>query len=353
MIPLVRPSLPPLKNFHTRMAAANASGKLANFGPIFDETVKALARASGRWELPVSNGTTALQLAVMSAFPPGSRILIPDFTHVGTLQAVVAAGCVPVLAPVDRRTWTLSESFAHCLGSSSYDGFIVVSPFGYRVDFEHYDHVAKIVGKPVVYDLAGAWGLPVHTRAPVSYSLHATKNFSCGEGGIVSFASEDCWEAARVISNFGTLPDRCVATPLANNMKVDEMKCAVIMEYMEQPEIIAARIQRKKDLIYGYQRNLEKHCVPHDLAQNAAPSLCVLGGLNAALLGAEAQRRGVEVKPYYVLLSDMPGLRDIRRAGVSSPFFRTCMALPSDVTTLEAETVVLTVLEVLGARVGH
>lgn len=344
MIPLVRPLFPNEANILMNFSESLMSGAISNFGPCFNKVVAKLHEINGRHNLPCVTGTHAIELAVKAHFKRGSRIVIPDYTHVGTLQAVVSAGCEPILAPVSKATWTLNESFIHCIPESEYDGFIVVSPFGYRVNFEGYDYMSQAMGKPVIYDLAGAWGMAIDTENTVCFSLHGTKNLSCGEGGIVSFAKEEDFIRAKRLSNFDTLPDRTVASPYGNNLKPDELKCAVLLAHLDAPLPVAERIGFKRALIDYYQTELKSLCIPHDLhIGNTAPSLCVLSGLNAEFLERMSVEVGVTMKQYYPLLSSMAGLEDVRRFGKSSQFFRTCIALPSDVSWEEAEKVVETI----------
>lgn len=348
MIPLVRPVLPHLAEVHSFFAKSIESGQLSNFGPCYEMLLTRLKIRTGMYALPVSTGTAAIQIAIQTHFNRGARIAIPDYTHVGTLQAVVAAGCIPVLFPVDRFTWTLDLNAVH-KDMRSLDGIISVSPFGYTVDIPQYDEYAKKNKKILIYDFAGGWGLPVKTLNTVCYSLHATKNFSCGEGGIVCFQRKTDFLEAKRLTNFDTLPDRTVNSQYGNNLKPDELKCAIVLAHLNAENEVLIRGDKKKHLIQFYQSELRDLCVPHDLASRGAPSLCVLGGMNAELIEAKCSQHGFMAKRYYPLLSEMGGLEEIERHGSSGPFFRTCLALPSDVSLNEAVQVVQAVKRILKA----
>lgn len=357
MQPLVKPVFPDMLKVSAHFQKSLDSGQISNFGHCFNEACKRLDDINGRFNLLCATGTAAIQLAVQATFKRGDRILMPDFTHVGTLQAVLAAGCEPVLVPVSRATWVLNESFIHCVPDDQYEGFIVVSPFGYRVNFESFDILSEAIDKPVIYDLAGAWGMAVDTLNPVCFSLHGTKNFSCGEGGIVSFTSAIAAQETKRMMNFGTLPDRTVETPYANNLKPDELKCAVVLAHLDDHEAVISRITRKRMLIDYYQMALGEVCIQHNLHHgNAAPSLCVLAGLPAEHIEQQAIECGFVAKLYYPLLTHMAGLETVKRFGASSPYFRTCLALPSDVDDEGAEFVVKRLkglLRVLGATTSQ
>lgn len=346
MIPLVRPLFPPIEDISKFFSQSLETGLLSNFGPCYDMLVNRLKIRTGMYTLPVATGTAAIQLAIQTHFNRGARIAIPDYTHIGTLQAVIAAGCIPVMFPVERHTWTLDLNAVQ-QDIRSLEGCVVVSPFGYGVNTERYDTFAKENKKILIYDFAGAWGTPVRTHHTVCYSLHATKNFSCGEGGLILFHRKVDFHEARRLSNFDTLPDRTVNSEFGSNLKMDEMKCAVVLAHLEREDRILSRIQAKRDLLRLYQSELKALCLHDPPWVGGAPSLCVLGGMKADLIEERSSVQGFVAKKYYPLLSHMQGLEDIERQGCSGPYFQTCLALPSDATVEEAERVVQAVKRIL------
>jgi perosamine synthetase len=62
-----------------------------------------------KFGIAVSNGTTALQVAVgCLGLKPGDLVIIPTFTIISCALAVIYNGGIPVLADCDPRTWCLS-----------------------------------------------------------------------------------------------------------------------------------------------------------------------------------------------------------------------------------------------------
>lgn len=343
MIPIVRPNFPPLKNIIKHFEASHELGKYTNFGPAFEAVVERLNKLFRKQCLPVSNGTTAIQVAVQTEFPRGSRVLLPDFTHIGTLNAVISAGMRPILAPVDDTLWTLSPNFLEH-HREDYDAFVVVSPFGYEVKTKLYDEISDRYGKPVVYDFAGGMPMGESTPHPVCWSLHATKNVPIGEGGIVAFSTTSAWARAKQISFFDTMPNRLAASPYGGNHKMEEWKCATLLAQLDRWTEIMDGVMEKTQLIHYYQRELAELCTPHHLHQNGYPSFCVLAGFSEAKrMEEEGPAYDVELKRYYPLLTKMLFLDKVKRLGVSSEKFSTCVALPANVDENEVSTVISTI----------
>jgi dTDP-4-amino-4,6-dideoxygalactose transaminase len=350
LIPLVRPKWPDMGIVDHYLQSSRGSNVMSNQGPAWNACVQVLNEKTGKFCLPVQNGTVAITLALQTRFQRGARIAIPDFTHAGTLQAVIAAGMKPVLAPVEKDTWALNVAVLDG-NKQHFDGAIAVSPFGYWLDFARYEEFSRARRIPLIYDLAGAWGMPTHhTKQPVTFSFHATKNLSCGEGGVVCFDDQDEWERARKLSNFHTLPDRTIGSLNGSNYKIDEFKAAIICAQLENDSWLKERIERKRLCIDFYQSFLHDSCLPHSLHSHpdAAPSLCVLGGLPAKSLETLGPARGVTMKQYYILLSRMDCIKDqLRSIGTSSEYFTTCCALPSDATDEELDKTVDVVRKLL------
>ena len=61
--------------------------------------------------IAVSNGTTALQVAVRCLdLHPGDEVILPTFTIISCAGAVVRAGAVPVVVDCDPLTWNTDAS---------------------------------------------------------------------------------------------------------------------------------------------------------------------------------------------------------------------------------------------------
>lgn len=332
--------MPPDDRAATYLQASRNARQFANFGPCHYRAVDRLQTLLGGYPILTSTGTAAIEIALRSlGLAPRARVLIPDFTHVGTLTAIVRAGLIPVLSAVDKETWTLSpKRTARAFAAGLFDAAVVVNPFGYGVDFA--DWTASNV--PIVYDFAGAWGNhPAMALAPVCYSLHATKNLGIGEGGIIWYPRTmgSHSERARRLTNFDINLDRSIGSMAGGNAKLDELRCAYLLAALEPAhlEAVAYRISAKRATLRTYLSMLPSAVLT---AEAVAPSLCVLGNLPAAELEAATEAQGCAFRLYYPLLSRMPALRSVMRISESGDEMTRCCALPSDVDIHEIAKVV-------------
>ena len=82
-----------------------------------------------RYGIAVSNGTTALQIAVrLLDLQPGDEVIMPTFTIISCAQAITYCGGKPVLVDSNPKNWQ-SATVSDCLctgddGECRHDDFI-------------------------------------------------------------------------------------------------------------------------------------------------------------------------------------------------------------------------------------
>lgn len=85
------------------------SGWVSSDGPQVSEFEKKLSKKIGlKHGIAVSNGTAALEIALKSLnLKKGDEVMIPNFTIVSTLLAVIRNGLVPVLIDCKIEDWNM------------------------------------------------------------------------------------------------------------------------------------------------------------------------------------------------------------------------------------------------------
>src|SRR5205807_5001572 len=71
----------------------------------FEEAVHRAVDAGPRSTVAVSTGHAALHLAmIITGAGPGTEVVVPAFTHLADVQAIVAVGAEPVFCDIDPLT---------------------------------------------------------------------------------------------------------------------------------------------------------------------------------------------------------------------------------------------------------
>ncbi len=114
-----------------------------------------------------NSGTAALHLA-LEAFklPPGSEVLVPDFTFIACARAVTMAGLKPVFVDCDERL--LMDLDNGALVEHNQEAIMVVHVYGRKFDVDelHQFYDPEPAPPPkIIEDLAEAHGVKPHPRS--------------------------------------------------------------------------------------------------------------------------------------------------------------------------------------------
>ncbi len=260
-IPLMRPRLPHAASIFPYLEEIDRNRWYSNSGPLehlFEARLASYFDIAESQVICVSNCTLGLEIALrMTARYRSGYCLMPSFTFVATAHAAVSAGLEPYFLDVDRNTWALDpDAIQDRL--SKIEGQIAavmpVAPFGASSDLGRWTAFARKTGIPVVLDAAASFDKAGGDRIPLVLSLHATKAFGIGEGGVVLCKNEDLANNIRAGRNFGFLEGRS-ANLTGTNAKLSEYSAAVglaaLDHWKETRQEFLAVAQRYSDIFSG------------------------------------------------------------------------------------------------------
>lgn len=222
------------------LKAIDASRTYSNFGPLVSALEDRLATRFGVTAAAVAtvtNGTVGLTLALNAlGARPGTLCVMPAWTFVASAHAATMAGMIPYFVDVDAATWAIDpETIAGVLSSAPgvVGAVMPVVPFGRPIDIAAWERFRSRTGVPVVIDAATAFDTLSPGTIPAVISLHATKVFGVGEGGLVISRDTALIQDVRHRSNFGFAGTREAATA-AGNGKLSEYHAAVGLAALDE-----------------------------------------------------------------------------------------------------------------------
>lgn len=225
----------------------------------------------------VSSGTAALHVALAALEVAGGEVVVPALTMNATAHAVLQAGATPVFADIDIDTFTLDpRRTAQVIGPRT-TALLPVHLHGLPADTSALSALADDHALPMVEDAAQAHGATVEGRTTGAlgtlgcFSLHPSKNLpTCGEGGLVTTASDALYEAVLGLRNFGERPPKKTRTYIAHlpggNARLGPIEAAFTRRQLRRlPEYA---IERDKNVIAFLHRidflpGLRSPVVPH------------------------------------------------------------------------------------------
>ena len=257
-LPLIDPNPPRLSQLGDDLARVEASGVYSNNGP----EVRALEADATRrlWNghgatLAVNNATIGLMIALRDAAgpnpQPGALCLMPALTFAATAQAAIWAGLTPLVCDIDPSDWSAAAAHEDDLLDRYAGKVAVVMPyatFGNAIDLDRYDRLRVRHGVGVVVDAASSLGTvddagkgfgADHPFAVVG-SMHATKTFAVGEGGLIHSGDAALIGRLRAMANFGFEEGRRATLP-GLNAKLPEVLAVAARAKLADIDAVADR----------------------------------------------------------------------------------------------------------------
>ncbi len=145
-----------------------------------------------KYGISCTSGTSALHLALLSlGIQKGDEIIIPDFTMVSTLFAILYCKARPVFVDVEKDTWNIDVKKIEEKITKKTKAIIPVHIYGHSVNMDPVLKLAKKHKLFVIEDAAEAHGAEYKGKKCGSFgdincfSFYANKIITCGEGGMV------------------------------------------------------------------------------------------------------------------------------------------------------------------------
>lgn len=303
------PDLPDTAALQPWLRRIDAQRWYTNYGPLVTEFEQAmtglLRQAHGGQTLHLTSlvtGYHALELGLrVLNLPAGGAVLMPAVTFPACPLAAQHAGLQPLLADIDPDSWLLTPAIARAAAQRHKIAAVMpVALYGVPVAAAGWDAFYRDTGIPVLIDAAAAVETqPIPRHGLVAHSLHATKPFGIGEGGLLVSTDAELIARARQLSNFGT-QERICHDWGGSNAKLSEYHAAVgLAQFARWPEIK----RRRAALRAVYQAALSDLPVRwQDGLEQATNSLLMLdvAPLPAATLVAVLQSRGIKAHQTYL-----------------------------------------------------
>ncbi|MDD9967729.1 MAG: DegT/DnrJ/EryC1/StrS family aminotransferase [Myxococcales bacterium] len=206
----------------------------SNWGPAWEMLGRAYERyfqvGEGMQVIPCANGGIALSaLANLHAARVGRplRWVVSAFGFHNTLRGVFADATV---VDCDARGRLSLDRLAE-LDPDTYDGIVVTNPFGLKPNFSDYERLGAQAGKVVLLDNASGIGPRIPGVRYQAFSLHQTKPFGMGEGGLI-LAPRDDAKLLLALMDYSPLEPE-LRRYWVGNGKLSELACAALLQRLE------------------------------------------------------------------------------------------------------------------------
>lgn len=283
--------------------------------------------------IAVSNGTTALQVAVEAVgIGAGDEVIMPSYTIISCASSVVRAGAIPVLVDCYPDTFCMDVDAVAARITSRTKAIMVVHMFGHPVDMDPIMAMAAKHGLVVIEDAAEVHGAQYLSgrggNAPswqtcggighiATFSFFANKLITTGEGGMVITDNPEYARRSRDLRNLCFRTDRrFLHTELGHQFRLTNLQAALGVNQVKRIESI---VDRKRRIASDYRARLSE--VPgiqlpmeRDWAKSVFWVYSILLSddrpLDAVGFAARLRERDVETRPFFLGMHEQPVFHD-------------------------------------------
>ena len=313
VVPAIRSQIEPDDALMERLRAILESGYVTNDGPELVAFERELAQWLGVADVvAVGSGSAALVLGLVAARLEPGRVILPSFTYIATLNALVQDGHTPLFADIDPDTWTMCPRSVAALLEAHEDvrAIIAVNTYGVPADLDALGRLADEAGCALISDSAHAIGTEstygrVHPGPLLqAWSLHATKVLPAVEGGIVTTHSEHLAQEVRRLRRHGLASELSSSGP-GFNARMDELRAAVARHSLRR---LDEALARRRSYMERLSRHIELHTsgafqlqhIPSGVRTNAQNLAVLWRGPGEVTDAIDAlAREGVEGRRYF------------------------------------------------------
>ena len=194
-----------------------------------------------RYGIAVSNGTTALHLALVAlGIGEGDEVIVPDITFAATINAVLYTGATPVIVDIEEDSWCIDPDKIEKAITSNTKAIIPVHIYGQPCDMGRICKIADTYKLYIIEDCAEAHGAEFKNKKVGSFgiiscfSFFGNKVITTGEGGMCVTDSEELNERMRLLRDHGMSRERKYYHEMVGfNYRMTNMQAAIGVAQLE------------------------------------------------------------------------------------------------------------------------
>jgi len=262
------------------------------------------------------NGTLALALGLMAlGIGRGDEVIVPNSTFIGSANAVVLTGAVPVSVDIEPDHFQIDVAQIEAAITPRTKAIMPVHLFGTAADMEFIEGLAEARNLFVIEDACQGIGVTTFDGPHVGsigdvgcFSFFADKTITTGEGGFIVCRDMAVYERLLLLRNQGRPNSGTFIHPsIGWNFRITDMQAAIGLAQMDRLEVI---IDRKQRIYAAYREELEGVSQIRILSaapnSNLVPFRLVIMCDRAPELSEHLRANGVEPRGFFYPLHRQP-----------------------------------------------
>jgi len=305
---------------------AVTSGWVSSLGKYINLFEEGFANYCGtKYAVSTSNGTTGLHLSLVAlGITAQDEVIVPDLTFIATANAVKYIGAKVVVVDIDEDTLCMNPIALEAAITDRTKAIIPVHLYGHPADMIEINRIAEKYHLFVIEDAAEAHGAEINGRRVGSFgdlgvfSFYGNKIMTSGEGGMITTNDINLYERLKYLRDHAmSMEKRYWHTEIGYNYRMTNLQAALGLAQLERIDELTLK---KREIFNWYYENLKdtpqvKLNFEKKNVKNAfwLPCIELLGysEKNRDLLLVNLKEIGIDGRPYFYPISDMPMFEDV------------------------------------------
>jgi len=305
------------------------TGWISSEGPFVSKFEEEFSKKVNRqYGIAVSSGTAALEIAVKAlGIGFGDEVILPTFTIISCVAAVIKTGAIPIYIDVDPFTWNMNVASIEKRITKKTKAIMAVHIYGLPVDMNPILSFAKKYNLFVIEDAAQMHGQfyrenPCGSFGDIStFSFYANKQITTGEGGMIFTNNQVIRERCNSLRNLCFQKERrFFHTEIGWNYRMTNLQAAIGLAQLEQ---LSKIILKKKQIGSWYNellKNSSKLNLPLEKTEYAENIYWVFGlvlkddvDLKVEKIIFNLLENGVGSRPFFYPMHNQPVLKEYKK----------------------------------------
>lgn len=240
------------------IAAVNdvlASGMLAQGPKVAEFEANFAAYCGTKYAVAVNSGTAALHAALYAAgVRQEDEVITTPFSFIATINPILMLSAKPVLVDISTETFNIDSTLLEAAISKKTKAIIPVHLYGQPANMDEINAIAVKHGLLVIEDACQAIGATYGDKKAGNlgdlgcFSLYATKNIMCGEGGVVTTNNENHALAIKKFRQHG-MTATYDYDELGYNYRMTDLQAAIAVEQLRKVDNFNTRRQQNAEAL--------------------------------------------------------------------------------------------------------
>lgn len=236
------------------------SGVLAQGPKVVELETEFAAYCGSKYAVAVSSGTAAIHAALfVIGVGEGDEVITTPFSFIATANPIIMLGAEPVFVDIDPETFNIDPKKIEEKITKKTKAIMPVHLYGQPCDMAEIKTIADKHGLKVIEDACQAVGASYGNKKAgnlgdmACFSLYATKNIMCGEGGMITTNDENHVTAIKQFRQHG-MSGPYQYEGLGYNYRMTDLQAAIAVEQVKKIDRFTK--QRQKNAAY-FDNNLK------------------------------------------------------------------------------------------------